>query len=44
MANKKTNNKPEKQERNIGLIIYRAMFILFSILIAFAMIITAIGY
>lgn len=44
MASKKTSNKPEKPERNIGLIVYRAMFILFSVLIAFAMIVTAIGY
>jgi hypothetical protein len=45
MASKKSNkNKTEKPERNVGLIIYRAMFILFSVLIAFAMIVTAIGF
>ena len=45
MASKKTNkNKPEKPERNVGLIVYRSVFIIFSLLIAIAMIVTAIGY
>jgi hypothetical protein len=45
MASKKTKkNKPEKPERNVSLIVYRSVFIIFSLLIAIAMIVTAIGY
>jgi hypothetical protein len=44
MASKKSgNNKPEKKESQIGLVIYRVVFVVVSLILLFSLIFSAVA-